>query len=543
MVAKAQDEFLARDCSLPLPVRHHPMVQGQTKSATLPNMTQPTIRPSSKEITDALAQWPGIDSSIERGLATIKEKLSVLSPTAWEASIDALWQKAEAVNDASRNAHEWFKYKLHGKVSPFNSQLQLSKSFSHALTLTFSDDFCFRVGRAKYFCSRQAAAYLSDKVIRLLVRNPKASTLVVRTPDEEQMFALLIRFVKTGTLDVSGTWVNVNKLLELAEELECREVRGFLICYMFAKERITSENVFARIVAKKDKDASIEDEVEFLAVNFNEAVVRCPKNAARFFGMKDVAGAVVQHRLFLLECHDDFVELLLREKHSDKMLLQYVDFVRLKVETMKKFVSEFRISDMTPEIWMKVTERLAKGMNEVTRGKKFEFNSGRPLDGIIAHLTRMCGGNVHLKGLVEVTTSSNDGAEFHPWSIADLGTSSRSRSRDEPNQWLCYDFKDRSVCPTSYTIRTYDSVPGSCHLKSWVLEGTNDCKDKWVILDRRENNRELNNGHAQRNFAITSPDGTFYRFLRLRQTGKSHYGNDRITITSLEIFGNITNVD
>ena len=496
------------------------------------------------EITDALAQWPGIDTCIERGLAAIKEKTSRSNypVSAWEADVDSVWKKAGTVNNASNNAYEWFKYKLHGKANPFNPLLQLSKSFLHALTATFSDDFCFCVGPIKYFCSRQAAAYLSDKVIRLLKRNPNASTFVVQTPDEEQMFALLIRFVKMGTLDVSGPGVNVNKLLELAEELECPEVRGFLICNIFAKERITSDNVFARIAAKKDKGASIEDEVEFLAVNFYEAVVRCPMNAAKFFGMKDVVEAVVQHRLFLLECQDEFVEMLLGGTHSEKMLLRCVDFSRLKVETMKKFVSEFRISDMTPEIWARVTQRLTRDLKELTstRGETFAFNSGKPLDGIIAHLTRMCGGNVHLKGVVEITTSSTDGAEYHPWSIADLGTNSRSRSRDAPDQWLCYDFKDRSVCPTSYTIRTYDCAPGSCHLKSWVLEGWDTRMARWVILDRRENNAALNGTHAVSNFEITRPDKTFYRRLRLRQTGTSHYGNNRITITSLEIFGTIS---
>jgi hypothetical protein len=101
-------------------------------------------------------------------------------------------------------------------------------------------------------------------------------------------------------------------------------------------------------------------------------------------------------------------------------------------------------------------------------------------DGIIAHLTRECGGNVHDHGVVDVTSGSFEketcGANprsgvygSYPHSAAknaaDLETNScfisafRRKEEDIPhtrNNWVCYNFKERRIIPTHYAIRTND---------------------------------------------------------------------------------------
>ena len=73
---------------------------------------------------------------------------------------------------------------------------------------------------------------------------------------------------------------------------------------------------------------------------------------------------------------------------------------------------------------------------------------------------------------------------------------------------------------------------------SWVLEVSNDGSDgSWEVVDRRENNFDLDGSHLTRNFALgTRPSGAF-RFVRLRQTGKNHAGYDYLSICALELFG------
>ena len=108
------------------------------------------------------------------------------------------------------------------------------------------------------------------------------------------------------------------------------------------------------------------------------------------------------------------------------------------------------------------------------------------LDGVIAQLTRECGGHVHEKGAVEITASSyRDGVEAK--NAANLWTNSCFSSEDEPNSWICYDFKSRLVTPTSYSIRSH---VGAGFPKSWVLEVSND-GHAWTVIDRRDDNEDL----------------------------------------------------
>jgi hypothetical protein len=100
-------------------------------------------------------------------------------------------------------------------------------------------------------------------------------------------------------------------------------------------------------------------------------------------------------------------------------------------------------------------------------------------NGIIAHLTRECGGNVHDRHVVDITYGSFekeiDGANPHSGAYADnslfaakkaadLETDSyfhsayRYDSEDIPhtrNNWICYDFNEGRIVPMQYTIRTW----------------------------------------------------------------------------------------
>ena len=160
-----------------------------------------------------------------------------------------------------------------------------------------------------------------------------------------------------------------------------------------------------------------------------------------------------------------------------------------------------------------------------------------PLDGIIAHLTRACGGNVHKEGVINVTGSSFCcGRE--PENAVDLWSDSSFSSKNSPNSWICYDFGGRRVIPESYSIRSFGGRPGKAHPKSWVLEASNDgMNGSWVVVDSRKDNFDLNDRHVTHNFAISAPPKQAFRFFHLRLTGKNHYGNDLLAICALELFG------
>ena len=175
----------------------------------------------------------------------------------------------------------------------------------------------------------------------------------------------------------------------------------------------------------------------------------------------------------------------------------------------------------------------------LTVRKQFVCTQSSQLNGIINYLTRMYGGNVHDKEVVNITASSIYNSH-HPKNAADLGIDTYYKSQDAPKQWICYEFKAKGmgVIPTSYSVRSGCDTPGGWHLKCWVLEVSND-GTSWRTIDRRDNNDDLNDSHVTRSFKVSKKIDEAFRFVRLKQTGMNQAGNYHIDITSFEIFGTL----
>jgi hypothetical protein len=179
-------------------------------------------------------------------------------------------------------------------------------------------------------------------------------------------------------------------------------------------------------------------------------------------------------------------------------------------------------------------------------------------DWMIAHLTRECGGNVHDRHVVDVTCGSFEkeihGANPHSgaydnkseWAAknaADLETDSYFYSAyrygyipHTRNNWICYNFKERRIVPTHYTIRTNRDGPGNPHLKSWLVETSVD-GEVWREVAREEDNKQLNGKYFTGTFAVA--DGGECRFIRLVNIGRNHDRDDCLHICAWEIFGSL----
>jgi hypothetical protein len=170
--------------------------------------------------------------------------------------------------------------------------------------------------------------------------------------------------------------------------------------------------------------------------------------------------------------------------------------------------------------------------------RSLSFEPSSPLSGIINHLTSRFGGNVHDRGVVNITANrvASDSPGYAAKNVADLGTDSFFHSVNEPNQWICFDFKEMKIRPTHYSIRMHSSGPNSFHLKNWVIEGSTD-GTSWHELDRRENNTDLNNSYAVKTFNICKVDT--FRMIRLRQIGLNHRNDNLLLFTAFELFGSL----
>jgi hypothetical protein len=164
------------------------------------------------------------------------------------------------------------------------------------------------------------------------------------------------------------------------------------------------------------------------------------------------------------------------------------------------------------------------------------FLKDDPLDGIIASLTRNCGGNVSDCGIVEIKSKSFYDDGCLPKNASNFTPGSPNvQSKCEMNQWIEWDFKTSQIKPTHYSIRTHRSGAGGGHLQHWVIEGRNDEEEEWIQLDERRDNSELNGKNRIATFEIANR--VRIRILRLRQIGLNHRSNLTLAFHSFEVFG------
>jgi hypothetical protein len=156
-----------------------------------------------------------------------------------------------------------------------------------------------------------------------------------------------------------------------------------------------------------------------------------------------------------------------------------------------------------------------------------------PWSGLISYLGSLCFGNVHEKGVVEITCSSND--YNHCWDVVNYDSNHYWYTTDSPNSWIQFDLKEWVVSLTHYSLKSDGN--GRNHLLQWALSGSEDGKT-WVILDREQTN-DLNGNYVTKTFSCNGERscGNFYRYIRLQQTGKNSSGNDRLMLANIEFFG------
>ena len=91
-----------------------------------------------------------------------------------------------------------------------------------------------------------------------------------------------------------------------------------------------------------------------------------------------------------------------------------------------------------------------------------------------------------------------------------------------------------------YSIQSNSHSINGPHLKSWVIEGSNDDQSnkKWEEIDARNNNNDLNGLYKFYYFKISKKSQSF-RYIRLRMTDKNYRNDFYLGLTKIELFGDL----
>jgi hypothetical protein len=399
--------------------------------------------------------------------------------------------------------------------------------------------FKFLVDDECHDCHWFVAEFLSPVLSELRRADPSVDCYRIRTQNCSGIIEKLISLGYGDDVEVPLTTRDL--FVSLCTELGNED----LCCQILDSVKLTCDNVLGVLKMKREAVWDCSTELEFAASHFHELL----QSDIEGLNMIDLSN-VLTSRSLRIQSEDwlyEVVKHFVKQREEDFWLFEFVWFEYLSAESISSFVemSENHLSSLNLVIWRSICARLLQseckaGMSDRTADGRLEvtFRSSSPLDGIIAHLTREHHGNVHEVGVVNVTASSVYDSCREPKHAVDMTENCCFGTGNIANGWLCYDFKTSRICPTHYSIRSWNNPWGTgLDLISWVIEISKD-GETWQEVDRHHNDRTFVGG-AVGSFAISKPCDPS-RFVRLRQTGKnSNGGSDYLVITSFELFGHL----
>lgn len=282
---------------------------------------------------------------------------------------------------------------------------------------------------------------------------------------------------------------------------------------------------------------------------------------------KKILYEIISNNNLKIESEDslfDFINELFHEENEEQdefetpMIILFFEQILiefLSTEKLSLLLRRIKPSKVTNKLWDNLCRRMENGFQNQTNSRRYvrnqkekvskeeksflyDGNEANQFKGIIHKLTEECGGNVCDKGVVTVSASSVYSSTYEPKYVVDLDNNNKMLfSNDLPNSWIKFDFKERKINPTHYSIKSHTTYVTKSHLKEWVIEGSNDDND-WVTLDSRNNDTSLNNYLACNTFQIKSQN-QFFQYIRLKQTGPNNYNRNLLAITSIEFFGKL----
>jgi hypothetical protein len=396
-------------------------------------------------------------------------------------------------------------------------------------------DFVFIGKSCTLPCTRLQAAFISPYVHALLEIDRTLNSFVIesqrRQKHEQQSFEWLRRLVSGLPIDPSGS--ELDEFLEMASFLGNTEI----LDQVFTDESAILESTVCSLLRHKwAAGRRVDREVEFAANHFHE-IDHANLKELDVSILEEIISSPVLH----LDNEDSLLDFICSlPSEAQIVLLRYLRIEYLTCESMNVLLDCLPDSGLDPFVWYSLCRRLCLPVSPSASGAiprfvrptlKFPKSQDKPLEGIISYLTKEHGGNVHEKGIVNLTSKSvlnQSGNRLR--NVADRANNYGFSSEDEPGQWICWDFGGMRVRPTHYTL-------WARYLISWVVEGSLDGM-RWTEMDRHTGSKDFTASWNRGSFALAN--SMECRFIRLTQTSKNQSGHDQLFSGFVEFFGSLS---
>lgn len=346
--------------------------------------------------------------------------------------------------------------------------------------------------------------------------------------------------------------LNLDNFLERIKEKEDFYNKISNIKSGFNKESLQN-NDLAHKFKNTDIIKFIEEEIKFISSHFYEI----DRKVIKKLNTRYIFEILKQHNL-KIESEDELLDIindiylerggeeednLHEDEFSVKNLYEYVFFDFLSSQKLREFKEIIEFKDLTPKIWESIIDRAVNAERKEpskesserykSKCKIFKIIENREFEGIIRHLTEETGGNIHDNGTIEVTSNSICGS-CHPKKLLDFNENGYYTANGYNGARVCFDFKDRRVKLTNYSIKSYSSGANGPHLKSWTIEVSNDGQT-WKKIDEHKDCQTLNGPRITGTFEVQPND--FSRYIRLNQTDGTWGSGYYLYIYYIEFYG------
>ncbi|KAK8842759.1 hypothetical protein M9Y10_025623 [Tritrichomonas musculus] len=436
----------------------------------------------------------------------------------------------------------------------------------------YDNDFTFVVNGKEYKTSRFFADFISPRIrqahfVDKTINKYCFNTIAKTTKIDFSSILSLITFQPTNLnqrevdyfIDIFSALGNKRELLKLIPQYN---------------EEITTQNVFNRINKKQkylqrfnsarypneqesekyDEEASllmienqqINSEIDFVSTHFYELDIEKVKKID-----STILEEIIKSDKLMLKDEDILIRMIIdlySKDHKLAYFFKYVNFLNVSNEELQHFSRIFDLTDIDGQIWSSIIERTLKSnvfdnvLKNEKKNQRYNYNNiNTPIEllhignsdfkGIIKYLTDKTLGNIHDNGTIEVTSNSYVN-EREPKYLLDYNYN-HSYKPKQTDAWVCFNFKNKKVKLTNYSIRSNINGQNGHHLKSWVIETSNDGK-VWNQIDQRVNCPTLNGSLAVGTFDVK--DNDYSQYVRIHQTDKP-WGGDALFFYYIEFYG------
>lgn len=201
---------------------------------------------------------------------------------------------------------------------------------------------------------------------------------------------------------------------------------------------------------------------------------------------KSILHTIISNEKLKLNSEDSLFEFINKIFENDNPndaipFYELIQIPNLTDECFKQFLLKIDANDINSTIWQNIRKRFCVA-NETTIQKSsssrygsifYDGDESNSFHGIINKLTEEIGGNVD-KGIVSVSCSTTT-TSGHCKNVTELNNlESFYWSQNAPNQWIKYDFKNKKVHPTHYSIRSCPLNWTGNDPNNWIIEESND---------------------------------------------------------------------